>query len=234
MKRALVRWVVASMLALGCACARPSSPLVTRAQTSDPQPGASKSSSPSVAVLPATASPSAAEPNAATTARASTAQPAHAAYQTLSRSADIDGVAIGDLGPDRDVTLVVFFASWCEVCRRELAVLTEIQRSDARTRIVGVNAYEEWGKLSDEQRLRQFLGANAPWLRVVTSTPDLMKRFGGVRKIPAIFVFDRRGSLVRTFRREQTGAPGEAELRQALVDARTGSPHSPRPPTKLP
>jgi thiol-disulfide isomerase/thioredoxin len=133
---------------------------------------------------------------------------------------DIDGAVVGAPAPGTRVTVVVVFASWCGPCRDELAMLGEIRRTTSDLRVIGLNAYEQWGKLSDEDRLRGYLAQHAPWLQVVHADAALLGHFGGVPKVPTIFLFDRYGRMVSEFRRANRAPPTRAELELAIADAR--------------
>ncbi len=138
------------------------------------------------------------------------------AYDRLENAADIDGRPIGRLADGQQATLVIVFASWCGHCRHELAVIQDLVRAEPALRVVGVNAYETWSQLSDETRLREFLGANAPWLRVVHGDARLLRAFGGVPKIPSLFLYDRHGRLVVDWRRQERPPPELPDLRDAV------------------
>jgi len=143
-------------------------------------------------------------------------------YRLVLDSKDIDGTAVGVPGPETRATVVVFFASWCGPCQRELGVLDELVKTDSALRVIGINAYEEWSDRSDERKLRAFVSDNAPWLEVVTATPELMAAFSGVPKIPTVFVFDAEGQLVEEFRRDRRDPPGKEELAKAIATAKAG------------
>lgn len=139
--------------------------------------------------------------------------------ERLLTSTDIDGRVVGDPTASTGATIVVVFASWCQPCRHELAMLGEITKAEPRLRVIGLNAYEEWGQYSDEQRLRAFLGENAPWLQVVHANDSMLRAFGGVPKIPTLFVYDQTGRQIVAFRRNQRTPPTRAELEQAIAQA---------------
>lgn len=152
----------------------------------------------------------------ACTARESSQRSARG-YRALVEATDINGSRVGPTA-DKRATLVVFFATWCHPCRNELAMLGELHARHPDVRIVGVNAYEEWNKLSDEKKLRAFLRDNASWLRVVRADKNLFAAFGGVAKIPTLFVFDKAGKLVKSFRRAKRPPPDRAELERTLSE----------------
>lgn len=162
---------------------------------------------------------------AATTARGPGAPTSREAtgdlsYQSVLASRDIDGKVVGTPSDETRATLVVFFASWCHPCRHELALLGELHTEDPELRVVGLNAYEEWSDRSDQAALRDFLAENAPWLQVVHADAELMKVFGGVPKIPTMFVFDGKGELTAEFRRDRRAPPSKAEVIEAVSRAK--------------
>lgn len=150
----------------------------------------------------------------------------HRGYGQVLAATDIDGQSVGAPDPETRATLVVFFASWCNPCRHELAILGDLRRRDRELRVVGINAYEDWSDLSDRQKLRSFLAEHAPWLQVVHATDPLMQSFGGVPKIPTMFVFASDGTLVAEFRRDRRAPPTREEVAAAVARAK-GAGHGP-------
>ncbi len=132
---------------------------------------------------------------------------------TLKRN-NLQGKAL-DSGEDRPTCLVVF-ASWCGPCRHELEVLGSLRPKYPGVRFIGLNAYEAWGERSNNKQLRAFLATNAPWLEVTSAPPSLLKALGGVPHIPATFFYNRKGVLVRSFRRTTAPLPTKEQLGTAL------------------
>ena len=160
-----------------------------------------------------------------------TPQTSSSPLNLLQTERDIDGAVVGESDPKTQATVVIVFASWCGPCRHELAILGQISKQRPAVRIIGINAYEEWGNRSDEARLRRFLGQNAPWLQVVHAQRALLRAFGGVPKIPSLFLFDRDGRLVRAFKKDRRAPPGRQELQRA-IDRAVGAAVSSRTVTR--
>lgn len=145
------------------------------------------------------------------------ADPAHASYRLLEQTTDLDGAAIGPLAAEQQATVAVVFASWCHPCRRQLAILEKLQAERPEVRVVAINAYEDYGARSDLDRMRAYVKEHAAGLRVVRAEQQLLAAYGGVPKIPSVFVYDRRGALAHEFRRSQVEPPTRAQLDQALA-----------------
>lgn len=145
--------------------------------------------------------------------------PAESGYASVLTAVDMKGARVGPLPADKQATLMVVFASWCGPCRHELATLGELRTKQPKLRIIGLNAYEEWSNRSNIDRLKKFLGESAPWLRVVRADQKMLKRFGGVQKVPTVFVYDGQGRLVSEFRRSMRAPPTLDELEAVVTKA---------------
>ena len=154
----------------------------------------------------------------------STAAPAPApAFRALADATDIGGSKVGPASAATVATVVIVFASWCQPCRQELAILGGLRDQHPNARIVGINAYEDYAGRSDHQRLQAFLAESAPWLRVIRANKQLLRAFGGVPKVPSVFVYDRRGVLIHNYDRTRTRPPTAAELDKAIARASDSS-----------
>ncbi|KRD79482.1 TlpA disulfide reductase family protein [Lysobacter sp. Root983] len=128
-------------------------------------------------------------------------------------SATAQGPQVGDLPPDwlgldRDgksiqvshyrgkVVLVVFWAGWCEQCRRELPQLSALQTGFGRERlqIVAINYAEP--QRDYEAFLRQNPGLDLLTLR----DPGTVARYYRVRAVPNAFLIDTRGRIAHVQR----------------------------------
>jgi thiol-disulfide isomerase/thioredoxin len=135
----------------------------------------------------------------------------------MMRSKTIDGAP---LEPEQRPTAVVVFASWCGPCRHELATLGELREQFPTLRVIGINAYENYDQRSDQERLRNFINENAPWLtQIVHADSALLRGFGNVPNIPTLFVYDKSGAVVAEFRRNKRSPPTHAELEAAITSA---------------
>jgi thiol-disulfide isomerase/thioredoxin len=155
-------------------------------------------------------------------ARGTSSRPeAHPVWTQVRGLDALDGRHLGDVVvPGRPAVFIVF-ATWCGPCRAELAMLGELRAERPDVAIVGLNHYEGWSGRSDEERMRAYVGENAPWLPVVQSDAAMLRALGGVPKIPSLFVFDGEGRLAKAFRRHQVSAPPTLdEVRAALAAAR--------------
>lgn len=135
-------------------------------------------------------------------------------FATLATLRDTAGRVVGTHeGP----TVAIVFASWCEPCRQEIALLERIQKERSHIRVIGVNAYEDFEGRSDQNRMLQFV-AQYPFLRVVVDK-EAFTALGAPKKVPSLYVFNRHGELRTKFLREERDTPTEEELRGAITSA---------------
>lgn len=144
----------------------------------------------------------------------------HAAWERVRGLKSVDGLALDQMIVPGRASVFIVFATWCEYCREELAMLGELRARYPDVQIIGLNAYETWGERSDAERMHAYLAEHAPWLTVAEADDALLADLGGVPKIPSLFVFDGRGALVQAFRRHEIAhPPTEDELVRALSAA---------------
>lgn len=107
------------------------------------------------------------------------------------------------------VVLVNFWATWCPPCRKEIPSLMKLQDKyrDKGFAVVGVSL-DEGGRTM----VGTFLEKQGVKYPVILGDSTLAKGFGGVIGVPASFLVDRRGELIRRY----DGFVAEDELRGDL------------------
>jgi len=94
------------------------------------------------------------------------------------------------------VVLVNFWATWCPPCRKEIPSLIEMQEK-YRARgftILGISMDEGGRKVVS--KFLEKLGVNYP---VIIGDTSLARGFGGVMGVPASFLVDREGNVVKRY-----------------------------------
>lgn len=99
------------------------------------------------------------------------------------------------------IVIVTFFASWCPPCRWEFESLNALREryNEDELSIVAVNRFETWANDDGGRRMKRFLADTKPAFPLVAGTEALAERFGGIERIPTLFVFDRRGRQAYAF-----------------------------------
>ncbi|MGQ0601098.1 MAG: TlpA disulfide reductase family protein, partial [Anaerolineales bacterium] len=146
------------------------------------------------------------------------------------------------------VVVVTFFATWCPPCVEQVTDLTRLQEefADEGVTILGVNSFEAYasppgvphlhpdGTLefhTGAPSLPNFLETNHVTIPVLDNTPTLSVAFGEITRIPATFVFDAQGRLIRRYINEAQGEFVRPQLETLRRDVRAalrcgGSPVS--------
>lgn len=102
------------------------------------------------------------------------------------------------------VVVVNFWATWCHGCRHEMPALLEFQKNHPAVKLVLVSADEP----TDEAKARAFLeSVNASGSEYIKKAKDddafisaIDPKWTGT--LPATFVYDRQGKLVKSFNGE--------------------------------
>ncbi len=136
--------------------------------------------------------------------------------QTLKR-------AIGKMTPlngkkipalDNRGLIIAFFASWCPPCRPEFAELNTLRQmySPDDVSIVAINLFEDFFNDDSGLRMKRFLGKTRPEFTTVRASNDafITQSFGGVDRIPTLYVYDRTGQPVYTFIHQKGAAKTHA------------------------
>lgn len=104
-------------------------------------------------------------------------------------------------------SVVNFWASWCEPCKKEAPHLQRLAASGVQ--VVGV----DWG--DDEAAARAFIRRHHWTFPVLRDRTNQVGDDYGLGGLPTTFVLDRRGRIVATLRGPQT----VGSLRRALAQA---------------
>jgi thiol-disulfide isomerase/thioredoxin len=97
---------------------------------------------------------------------------------------------------DGQVLLVTFFASWCPPCIQEIPALIALQDSFKSKGFSVVAFSVDEGDLSPLQNLIDKFEINYP---VLLAEPVVTRSFGGVSGIPATFLVNRQGEIVKKY-----------------------------------
>ena len=105
----------------------------------------------------------------------------------------LDGRTISSADWRGKVTIVNFWATWCDPCREEIPDLVALQRKyDKYVQIVGI-AQDE-APPAVVQRFAAERPVNYP---IVMLTPELETAFPGVYALPTSYLIDRDGRIVQ-------------------------------------
>lgn len=104
------------------------------------------------------------------------------------------------------VVLVNFWATWCGPCKMEMPDLVALQNKYGPRgfTIVGVST-DDYSSPASLQPFVQSQGLNYP---VLLAEAGLQQKYGGVENIPASFLIDRQGNVVKSVE----GATDQAAL----------------------
>lgn len=107
------------------------------------------------------------------------------------------------------VVLVNFWATWCPPCRKEIPSLLKLQEKyrDKGFAVVGISMDEGGSKL-----VGKFLAKQKVSYPVIIGDAGLARGFGGVIGVPASFLVDRQGELIRRY----DGFATEDELQEEI------------------
>ena len=98
---------------------------------------------------------------------------------------------------DGKVLLVTFFATWCPPCIQEIPSLIALQDSYKSKGFSVVAFSVDEGDLAPLYNLIEKFGINYPVL--LLAEPEIARSFGGVSGIPATFLVNGQGEIVKKF-----------------------------------
>jgi len=129
---------------------------------------------------------------------------------------DLEGASVGRSAAR--ATVVFVFASWCQHCHHELAILGRLRAEHPALRILGVNyrGHEEYDHRGNSIAVKRYIAEHASWMRVVPADESLFETLGRPPKVPTMFIYDRAGALVATYDRRDRAMPDASELAAIL------------------
>jgi len=118
------------------------------------------------------------------------------------------------------VVLVDFWATWCAPCRKEIPLLGKLdgQLRDKRFRLITISADEPEKEAAALDFLKKSAISGAAYLRRAKDD-DKFAAFVDPKwdgALPALFLYDRQGKLVKSFTGETDVAAIEAAIRKIL------------------
>ncbi|MCE5200078.1 MAG: TlpA disulfide reductase family protein [Armatimonadota bacterium] len=109
-------------------------------------------------------------------------------------------------------TVVVFWASWCPHCQRELPVLQKVYKDlKPGANFVGLSVDQD---IKDARSLVKDKGITFPNAYCGTSSGEKVMNTYGISGIPAIYVLDKNG----TVKARHLGETKESTIRSDLAD----------------
>ena len=120
----------------------------------------------------------------------------------------LDGETVSNESLSGKVTLVQFWVTWCQYCRRDQSAVDNLERRFANKGLVvlAVDADES------EATVRKYLRGNPRSARVVVHDGATLAEQFGAHGYPYYVLIDRNGDIAG----RQKGSGGEASLRQLL------------------
>ncbi len=109
--------------------------------------------------------------------------------------ADSALVKLSDLITPGRYTLIDFWASWCQPCRKEIPGLVEIykQYNNAGIDVVGIAV---WDDPEQTEKAIKELGINYPVIKTQRATSRVLTDAYGIMGIPCIILIDPQGTIV--------------------------------------
>jgi thiol-disulfide isomerase/thioredoxin len=113
-------------------------------------------------------------------------------------------------GDDKDVTLLVFWATWCQPCLMEMPTLIKLHGKyrNRNFRVVSINVDDPEGQ--KVKSIARDFGINYP---VLIGNEEIMKQFGGIVALPTSFLIGRDGRI----REKLQGLYPEEQLEHMVV-----------------
>jgi thiol-disulfide isomerase/thioredoxin len=97
---------------------------------------------------------------------------------------------------ENDATLINFWATWCEPCRKEMPILQSLHERLQKEGLRIVAVTKDDATYEDLQAFIYSVGVTFPTIR----TPEVVsKKWGGMGSLPSTFLVDKNGKLLRRY-----------------------------------
>jgi thiol-disulfide isomerase/thioredoxin len=112
----------------------------------------------------------------------------------------------------KDVTLLVFWATWCQPCLMEIPSLNKLHEKyrDRRFRVLAINVDDP-----DGGKVKAISGNYGIKYPVLVGSEDTMRQFGGVTALPTSFLIGRDGKI----KDKMQGLVPEDDLERRVLEA---------------
>jgi thiol-disulfide isomerase/thioredoxin len=107
---------------------------------------------------------------------------------------DLKGKTVHSSDFKGKVVILDFWATWCPPCRAEIPGLVALQKQYGKQGLAVIGASVDEGGADVVGEAAQKLGINYP---IVLADDNMQRAFGGISAIPATFIIDREGRIVK-------------------------------------
>jgi peroxiredoxin len=126
---------------------------------------------------------------------------------------DLDGKIIHSSDFKGKVVILDFWATWCGPCHEEIPGFIALQKQYGDQGLTVVGASVDEGGVAAVKKFADDLGMNYP---VGLADDKLQTAFGGIDVIPATFVIDRQGNIVKKHIGFTDKSEFETEIKELL------------------
>ncbi|MEJ2033965.1 MAG: TlpA disulfide reductase family protein [Deltaproteobacteria bacterium] len=123
------------------------------------------------------------------------------------------GEAIDSSTYQGQVLLINFFATWCPPCRQEIPGFIKLQKEFGPKGFSVIGISVDQGGSAIVKRFVDKIGINYP---VGMGTTKVSEDFGGIIGIPATFLVNRKGNIVKSYRGYADDAVVAADIKELM------------------
>jgi thiol-disulfide isomerase/thioredoxin len=106
---------------------------------------------------------------------------------------DLNGNTFASTDLKNKVTIINFWATWCPPCRKEMPGFESLSQryKNQGLEVIGFKS----SMMTDTEDPTQFLKEAGVHYRIIASSEDIEKKFGGLQGLPTTLIYDRKGIL---------------------------------------